>query len=124
MKEPITIKDLVNKTNHFLAFTDENEKIAKILNYMKKGKTHMIIVRKLQMNTHVVTGIITLEDIIEEILQTEINDEADYQNVDKGRSKMISSTDYQNLDKSKMMSSNALIKSISKTITKSKSNIN
>lgn len=41
------------------------------------GKTHMIIVKK--PHSSQVTGIITLEDIIEEILQTEINDEADYQ---------------------------------------------
>ena len=78
LTEPTTVRNLVQKTNHVLEFTDEDEKIAKILNYMKRGKTHMIIVRK-SANSPVVTGIITLEDIIEETLQTEINDEADYQ---------------------------------------------
>ena len=37
LSEPITVKDLVQKTNHVLEFTDEGEKISKLLNYMKKG---------------------------------------------------------------------------------------
>ena len=51
------------------------------------GKTHMIMVKKSVLDTYYVTGIITLEDIIEEILQTEINDEADYLSVSKGRNR-------------------------------------
>ena len=49
-----------------------------IINIFNLGKTHMVIVRKPYHDSFNVTGIVTLEDIIEEILQTEIADEADY----------------------------------------------
>jgi metal transporter CNNM len=66
----------------------EDTKLAHVLNRFKKGESHMALVR--QVNTSVdtdprveIAGILTLEDVVEEIIQEEIVDETDvYVDVD------------------------------------------
>ncbi|OGF45921.1 MAG: hypothetical protein A2231_04475 [Candidatus Firestonebacteria bacterium RIFOXYA2_FULL_40_8] len=60
-------------------FVNENKKIADLLTQFKTGKIHMAIVKN---NDGVVTGMITLEDVLEEIVG-DINNEADLENVEK-----------------------------------------
>jgi len=56
-------------------FVNENKKIAELLTEFKKGKVHMAVVKN---NEGLVTGMITLEDVLEEIVG-DINDEYDQQ---------------------------------------------
>ena len=57
-----------------------DDKLEPLLGYFKKGLTHIGIVTQIEVRdgrdpTHHVVGIVTLEDIIEEIIQDEIVDE-------------------------------------------------
>ncbi|OGF44929.1 MAG: hypothetical protein A2452_03535 [Candidatus Firestonebacteria bacterium RIFOXYC2_FULL_39_67] len=60
-------------------FVNENKKIADLLAQFKNGKIHMAIVKN---NEGLITGMITLEDVLEEIVG-DINNEADSENVEK-----------------------------------------
>ena len=44
---------------------------------MKQGRSHLAVVNSTKDVTSPAIGVVTLEDIIEEILQTEIADETD-----------------------------------------------
>lgn len=57
-----------------LLFIDEDHKLDSLLNHFIKTKTHMSFVFN---EFHVLIGIVTLEDVIEEILNIEILDEHD-----------------------------------------------
>jgi len=65
-------------------------KLVSALNTFKKGGTHMAVVRQAKVEVDIdprfeIVGVITLEDIVEEILQEEIVDETDvYVDVDRG----------------------------------------
>lgn len=67
-----TVEDLCRKTN--LLFVEENHKLDSLLNHFVKNKTHMSFVFN---KFHALIGIVTLEDIVEEILKIEILDEND-----------------------------------------------
>ena len=63
-------------------FVNENKKIADLLTQFKNGKIHMAIVKN---NEGTVTGMITLEDVLEEIVG-DINNEAEKENVETQKS--------------------------------------
>ena len=62
--------------------TDAEEKLNSVLNRFKYGKSHLAFVRQLYDTSdedpyYEIIGLVTLEDVIEEILQMEIVDETD-----------------------------------------------
>ncbi len=72
IKEGREAKDLCQKKNIFKI--NENKKLDVLLNEFIKKKTHMAIVFN---EYHEFEGIVSLEDILEEILRTQIVDEED-----------------------------------------------
>ena len=79
---------------HPLIFIEDQATLDVALNEFKTGKSHMAVVRQIYDDGEVdkyyeAIGVVTLEDVIEEVLQTEINDETDtlYDNRRKRRRK-------------------------------------
>lgn len=67
---------------HPLIYIEENATLDVALNEFKTGKSHMAVVRQIfddgeTDKYYEACGVVTLEDVIEEVLQTEINDETD-----------------------------------------------
>ena len=62
---------------------DDQDKLEGIMSYFKKGQSHIAIVSKQMVGEHgrdpyrKVVGLLTLEDIIEEIIADELEDEFD-----------------------------------------------
>lgn len=71
----VTLKSLINFYKHPIMAVDENHCLDVVFNHFREGKSHMALVR--EHKKHDIVGIVTLEDIIEEVLQVEINDETD-----------------------------------------------
>jgi CBS domain containing-hemolysin-like protein len=76
------VKTMISFYNHPRMFVFEDTTLDKALNEFKTGKSHMAIVQRViddgdRDPYYEVTGIVTLEDVIEEIMQMEINDETD-----------------------------------------------
>ena len=76
------IKTLLEFYRHPILYTEEDAPLDDVLKMFKEGKSHLAFVRQVYESDAVdplveITGIITLEDIIEEILQAEIVDETD-----------------------------------------------
>ncbi|CAG2119887.1 unnamed protein product, partial [Medioppia subpectinata] len=76
------IKALIEFYKHPLYFVYEDVTLDVMLNEFKQGKSHMAFVRKIiddGINDPVyeLAGVVTLEDVIEELIQAEINDETD-----------------------------------------------
>lgn len=76
------VQTMINFYNHPRMFVFEDTTLDKALNEFKTGKSHMAIVQRIiddgdKDPYYEVTGIVTLEDVIEEIMQMEINDETD-----------------------------------------------
>lgn len=68
--------------NHPLSFVFEDETLDSLLREFKKGHSHMAFVRHVVQSddhdpSYTITGLVTLEDVIEEIIQSEIIDETD-----------------------------------------------
>eukprot|EP01041_Mallomonas_annulata_P006532 gene6532-13226_t len=86
-EDSISVSSFINLFGRPLHLVWPDEKLGQVLKVFKRGKSHMGIVRDVN-NTgpgdpyYEVKGIITLEDIIEEILGEEIVDETD--NVEDG----------------------------------------
>ncbi|MEK6828802.1 MAG: hemolysin family protein [Nanoarchaeota archaeon] len=82
------VEDLCRKEN--ILFIDEGYKLDSLLNHMIQTKVHMSFVFN---EFGSLTGIVTLEDIIEEILKVEIMDEndtvADLQNLAKNTNRNV-----------------------------------
>jgi metal transporter CNNM len=77
--ESMPLKSVLDKKKRTLIFTHKEEKLPMLLNCMKQGRSHLAIVKLSNDNGSPAIGVVTLEDIIEEILQTEIADETDIQ---------------------------------------------
>lgn len=76
------VQTMISFYNHPLMFVYYDTKLDKVLNEFKTGRSHMALVQKLYDDVDVdpyceTIGIVTLEDVIEEIMQMEINDETD-----------------------------------------------
>lgn len=76
------VKTLISFYNHPIMYLFEDTTLDLALNEFKTGKSHMAIVRRVLDDgdrdpVYEITGIVTLEDVIEEIMQMEINDETD-----------------------------------------------
>lgn len=76
------IADMLLYCKHPLIFVEDYVTLDVALNEFKTGKSHMAVVRQIYDDGEVdkyyeAIGVVTLEDVIEEVLQTEINDETD-----------------------------------------------
>lgn len=78
----IPVQTLISFYNHPIMYLFEDTTMDLALNEFKTGKSHMAFVRRViddgdRDPVYEITGIVTLEDVIEEIMQMEINDETD-----------------------------------------------
>lgn len=76
------VQTLISFYNHPVMFMFEDTTLDSALNEFKTGKSHMAFIRRViddgdRDPVYEITGIVTLEDVIEEIMQIEINDETD-----------------------------------------------
>ena len=76
------LKTVCDFYKHPLSYCFEDQCLDELLDEFKKGKSHMSIVQSIRTAedtdpTYTVVGIVTLEDVIEEILKIEIVDETD-----------------------------------------------
>lgn len=76
------VQTLISFYQHPVMFMFEDTTLHSALNEFKTGKSHMSFVRRVLDDgdrdpVYEVTGIVTFEDVVEEILQMEINDETD-----------------------------------------------
>lgn len=71
----VTLRSILAFYRHPTILVDENNTLDLAFNHFRDGKSHMAFVREHRRKD--VIGLVTLEDIIEEVLQVEINDETD-----------------------------------------------
>ncbi|CAL1265152.1 unnamed protein product [Larinioides sclopetarius] len=76
------LKTVCEFYNHPINYVFEDETLDVMLNEFKKGRSHMAFVRHVNNEGdgdpfYEIIGVVTLEDVIEEILQSEIIDETD-----------------------------------------------
>ncbi|VDM51330.1 unnamed protein product [Toxocara canis] len=77
-----TVKTVCGYHKHPVKFVDSDAPLRGVLEDFKKGDAHLAMVRQLAPDSggdplYELVGIVTLEDIVEEILQAEIVDEFD-----------------------------------------------
>ncbi|KAJ7993724.1 hypothetical protein DPEC_G00257640 [Dallia pectoralis] len=77
-----TLKTITRFYNHPVHFVFHDTKLDAMLEEFKKGKSHLAIVQKVNNEGegdpfYEVLGLVTLEDVIEEIIKSEILDESD-----------------------------------------------
>uniref|UniRef100_A0A3Q2GJ99 Metal transporter n=1 Tax=Cyprinodon variegatus TaxID=28743 RepID=A0A3Q2GJ99_CYPVA len=77
-----TLKTITKFYNHPVHFVFHDTKLDAMLEEFKKGKSHLAIVQKVNNEGegdpfYEVLGLVTLEDVIEEIIKSEILDESD-----------------------------------------------
>jgi len=80
--DQVPLANMLMYCKHPLIFIENTATLDVALNEFKTGKSHMAIVRQIYDDGEVdkyyeAIGVVTLEDVIEEVLQTEINDETD-----------------------------------------------
>ncbi|VDL79030.1 unnamed protein product [Nippostrongylus brasiliensis] len=105
-----TVKTVCGYHRHPVKFVFNDTPLSILLEAFKKGEGHLAMVKKIVSGaedhdpTYELVGVVTLEDIVEEILQAEINDEFDVvsDNVNKIRRK-----NHQQRDMSKMFDKEA-----------------
>lgn len=78
----VPLKVVLETCSHTLLHVFEDVTLNYMLNEFKQGKSHMALVRRVIDNGvndpyYESLGVVTLEDIIEELIQAEINDETD-----------------------------------------------
>lgn len=76
------VQTMINFYHHPMMFLFEDTTLDLALNEFKTGKSHMAFIRRIiddgdRDPIYEITGVVTLEDVIEEIIQFEINDETD-----------------------------------------------
>lgn len=76
------IASMLMYCKHPLIFIQDDTTLDVALNEFKTGKSHMAVVRQIYDDGEIdkyyeAIGVVTLEDVIEEVLQAEINDETD-----------------------------------------------
>uniref|UniRef100_A0A1I8ASV1 Cyclic nucleotide-binding domain-containing protein n=1 Tax=Steinernema glaseri TaxID=37863 RepID=A0A1I8ASV1_9BILA len=86
-----TVKTVCGYHQHPVKFVLEDTPLKVMLEEFKKGDCHMAIVERPNADSFDVVGIVTLEDIVEEILQAEIMDEFDIvtDNIKRTRRKTV-----------------------------------
>ncbi|KJH49245.1 hypothetical protein DICVIV_04625 [Dictyocaulus viviparus] len=95
-----TVKTVCGYHRHHVKFVFNDTPLSILLEAFKKGENHLAMVKKLvsdndQDPSYELVGVVTLEDIVEEILQAEINDEFDVvsDNVNKIKRKNLQQRD-------------------------------
>nr|XP_057927852.1 metal transporter CNNM4-like isoform X1 [Doryrhamphus excisus] len=88
-----TLKTITKFYNHPVHFVFHDTKLDSMLEEFKKGKSHLAIVQKVNNEGegdpfYEVLGLVTLEDVIEEIIKSEILDESDQYTDNRTRKKV------------------------------------
>lgn len=88
-----TLKTITKFYNHPVHFVFHDTKLDAMLEEFKKGKSHLAIVQKVNNEGegdpfYEVLGLVTLEDVIEEIIKSEILDESDMYTDNRNRKKV------------------------------------
>ncbi|XP_069034357.1 metal transporter CNNM4 isoform X1 [Embiotoca jacksoni] len=88
-----TLKTITKFYNHPIHFVFHDTKLDSMLEEFKKGKSHLAIVQKVNNEGegdpfYEVLGLVTLEDVIEEIIKSEILDESDLYTDNRTRKKV------------------------------------
>uniref|UniRef100_H3DDW3 Metal transporter n=1 Tax=Tetraodon nigroviridis TaxID=99883 RepID=H3DDW3_TETNG len=88
-----TLKTITKFYNHPVHFVFHDTKLDAMLEEFKKGKSHLAIVQKVNNEGegdpfYEVVGLVTLEDVIEEIIKSEILDESDCYTDNRSRKKV------------------------------------
>ncbi|XP_017283366.1 metal transporter CNNM4 isoform X2 [Kryptolebias marmoratus] len=88
-----TLKTITKFYNHPVHFVFQDTKLDAMLEEFKKGKSHLAIVQKVNNEGkgdpfYEVLGLVTLEDVIEEIIKSEILDESDLYTDNRNRKKV------------------------------------
>ncbi|XP_052463396.1 metal transporter CNNM4 isoform X2 [Carassius gibelio] len=88
-----TLKTVTKFYNHPVHFVFHDTKLDAMLEEFKKGKSHLAIVQKVNNEGegdpfYEVLGLVTLEDVIEEIIKSEILDESDLYTDNSNRKKV------------------------------------
>ncbi|XP_042250699.1 metal transporter CNNM4 [Thunnus maccoyii] len=88
-----TLKTITKFYNHPVHFVFHDTKLDAMLEEFKKGKSHLAIVQKVNDEGegdpfYEVLGLVTLEDVIEEIIKSEILDESDLYTDNRNRKKV------------------------------------
>ncbi|KAJ8385955.1 hypothetical protein AAFF_G00177760 [Aldrovandia affinis] len=88
-----TLKTITKFYNHPVHFVFHDTKLDCMLEEFKKGKSHLAIVQKVNNEGegdpfYEVLGLVTLEDVIEEIIKSEILDESDLYTDNRNRKKV------------------------------------
>ncbi|GAA6095416.1 metal transporter CNNM4 isoform X1 [Tachysurus ichikawai] len=88
-----TLKTVTKFYNHPVHFVFHDTKLDAMLEEFKKGKSHLAIVQRVNNEGdgdpfYEVLGLVTLEDVIEEIIKSEILDESDLYTDNRNRKKV------------------------------------
>ncbi|XP_076846053.1 metal transporter CNNM4 isoform X2 [Brachyhypopomus gauderio] len=88
-----TLKTITKFYNHPVHFVFHDTKLDSMLEEFKKGKSHLAIVQKVNNEGegdpfYEVLGLVTLEDVIEEIIKSEILDESDLYTDNRNRKRV------------------------------------
>uniref|UniRef100_A0A4W5KZX5 Metal transporter n=1 Tax=Hucho hucho TaxID=62062 RepID=A0A4W5KZX5_9TELE len=111
-----TLKTITKFYNHTVHFVFHDTKLDSMLEEFKKGKSHLAIVQKVNDEGegdpfYEVLGLVTLEDVIEEIIKSEILDESDlYTDNSRNRKKVAPNKNKRNFSAFKQSESESKVK--------------